>query len=406
MTGSAPFSTIDRSTDAANAGGLLRRESFGYSIFFLTFFCFQAVVLGFIPLHCHELNFSSFQIAVVTASENIASLTGPIALTALASGIGMRTAAIAANGLAAMAFAPLLFVRGFPAVLSLYFVSLFLSRSAMAVINAAAVRASVSGEMDYGRARLWGSVGFIAAMLGVGALVDRIGDGAIALCGLLFIVATATSCLLLHEFDAGTQRGTVREQIGALFAVLRERNTALFMASLTILWAAHGAMFTYLSLHLASLGWSGKFISVAWTVGVVAEIVVFVWFSRIEKRFPLLTIFVWSIGAMILRCLLLALSGDPWVIMLSQGLHALSFGSFYISTVKLVYFLFPPERRDQGQALLIACGGGVGALTGRLIAGATASTLAPGQPFFAIFAVSAMLAGASYLLARRVRYRS
>ena len=93
-------------------------------------------------------------------------------------------------------------------------------------------------------------------------------------------------------------------------------------------------------------------ISLSWIVGVVAEILVFIFFDYFHKYFRLLTIVKFSIVVAILRWLILANCTSPGLIILAQVFHGITFGSFFIATLKLGNLYVPDTYKLEAQGLI------------------------------------------------------
>jgi MFS transporter, PPP family, 3-phenylpropionic acid transporter len=159
-----------------------------------------------------------------------------------------------------------------------------------------------------------------------------------------------------------------KPRTGAL-QILQQPGFLLLLGAVALTWASHGPLYVYLSLYLKGLGWSGQMISLAWNVGVFAEILVFSFFYRLEGRFALMTIFRVSIFLALVRWLILANFTNPLCILASQALHAFSFGAFYLASIKLAFRTLPDDMRDRGQGFLTGLGSGLGSFLGRMAAG-------------------------------------
>jgi PPP family 3-phenylpropionic acid transporter len=134
--------------------------------------------------------------------------------------------------------------------------------------------------------------------------------------------------------------------------------------------AAHGALYAFLSLHLEALGYSGTTIGVFWTIGVAAEILVFLYLPQLFRRATLSAILIASLGCAVVRFLALGWAAhELWIVLLAQLLHAATFGSFHAASVAAVHRIFPAEAQARGQTLLSSIGYGGGAAAGLLLAG-------------------------------------
>src|SRR5204863_4150674 len=100
------------------------------------------------------------------------------------------------------------------------------------------------------------------------------------------------------------------------------------LASAFFMAVAHGTLYAFLTLHLQSLGYSGTLIGFLWTLGVLAEIVVFLCLPTLFRRYALSTLLMASAGLGVARFQLIGWAAD-WVALLviAQILHAATFGS-------------------------------------------------------------------------------
>ena len=76
-----------------------------------------------------------------------------------------------------------------------------------------------------------------------------------------------------------------------------------------------------------------------------------------------------------LRWLILALRHDTNLILLSQSLHAFTFGGLFLASMKLMHDIMPEHLRDRGQAYIQAVGLGLGCLAGQWYFGFQAEQL-------------------------------
>jgi PPP family 3-phenylpropionic acid transporter len=121
------------------------------------------------------------------------------------------------------------------------------------------------------------------------------------------------------------------------------------------------------SLHLSQLGFGGRFIGIAWAIGVAAEIALMASSPAILARVSPARLFALSLATAVVRWSLLARVTSPAAILCLQPLHGITFGLFWISGVTLV--------RDRGHAAPTAAQGlfsaavGTGSLVGMNLAG-------------------------------------
>ncbi len=144
---------------------------------------------------------------------------------------------------------------------------------------------------------------------------------------------------------------------------------------------SHGPYYTFLTLHLESLGYTRGLIGMLWALGVVAEVLMFLAMSRILARFSVRRVLLASFLLAAVRWLLLGSLADHLAVLLfAQVLHAATFASFHASAIHFVQRSFGARQQGQGQALYAALAGTGGAL-GALYAGYSWNSLGPAWTF-------------------------
>lgn len=103
----------------------------------------------------------------------------------------------------------------------------------------------------YGAIRLWGSVGFIAAVLGLGWLLERLPLAAILWVSVAILGGILACAMVLPE-KREDRHETDRQPIGD---ILRRREVKTLFAACFLMSAAHGALYVFYSIHLVSRGY-------------------------------------------------------------------------------------------------------------------------------------------------------
>jgi PPP family 3-phenylpropionic acid transporter len=235
------------------------------------------------------------------------------------------------------------------------------SAAALPLVEAITLN-SLGGPAKYGPVRLWGSVGFIAVVLAGGAWLDL---------GSADIVPQAIAALALAALAMALGLPT-----GAPHATPLPLRVAIPPAARAILGAgfcmalAHGALYAFLTLHLQRLGYSGTVIGVLWTLGVLAEIVVFAYLPALFRRHALSVILLFSCACAVIRFLAIGWAASlPWLLVIAQVLHAATFGAFHAASVAAIHRVFPATAQARGQALFSSLSYGAGGAAGTLLAG-------------------------------------
>lgn len=223
-------------------------------------------------------------------------------------------------------------------------------------------------QSRYSRIRLWGSVGFILAVVTIGTLLDSVGIEALPLVVLGLMVLIWLNTLLIDPAsDDLTNPGG---QKGGVLPILRQPQVVVFFIICFLVQLGHGPYYTFYSVLLDSLGYSRGEIGLLWALGVAAEVLLFALMPRILEQYSLRSILVFSLVLCVLRWGLVA--GLPehlgWMLF-AQCLHAATFGSIHAVGIALVQHYFTPSTQGRGQALFSSVGFGAGGALGAVLAG-------------------------------------
>jgi len=113
-------------------------------------------------------------------------------------------------------------------------------------------------------------------------------------------------------------------------------------------------------------------IGALFSLGVLAEIGVFLLMSRAMRRFSLRTILLTSFSVAVVRFVVIGWGVDSLALMVAtQLMHGLTFGAFHAAAISAVNRWFPGPTRSRGQALYSSLSFGAGGLAGGLISGWT-----------------------------------
>lgn len=224
------------------------------------------------------------------------------------------------------------------------------------------------GSSRYSQVRVWGSVGFIAAVVGGGALFERAGLGAFPWAVIASLAALALVATAIPDGEDPAARDA--PAAGGLLEALRAPGVAATFGAFVLMQVGFGAYYGFFSLYLAGLGHSGTAIGALWALGVVAEIAAFAFMPWLAARASLTALLGASCALTALRWLMLAgLSGNMAWLVVAQLLHAASFGVYHSVAVQLVARAFPGRLAGRGQALHSSLAYGVGGAAGAALAG-------------------------------------
>jgi len=227
-----------------------------------------------------------------------------------------------------------------------------------------------SRQNSYSRIRLWGSIGFILAVMGTGILLDYFLPSSVLWVCWIFLVGVLIVAVTLPESPRQSLLSSQEEEEQSFWATITQPKVKVLIAACVAMSAAHGAFYVFYSIHLAEYGYSKMAIGYLWSLGVITEIAVFMMMNRLSQRFSLRIILLVSFWAAILRFLLIGWCASSVTIMVFASLmHGLTFASIHTAAIAAIYAWFPSSSRGRGQALYSSMSFGAGGLIGVLISG-------------------------------------
>ncbi|MBC7172813.1 MAG: MFS transporter, partial [Polyangiaceae bacterium] len=280
-----------------------------------------------------------------------------------------------------------------------FFLSLGVSAAMVpmpALADAMAIRASRRGELDYGRTRLFGSLGFIVTSVGLGYALARLGEGATIPALVLSSLLIALGAAFLPRMPRPeTPAGVAR---ASSFALLSRPLFRRFLLCAGFLQLAHGVIYGVGSVHFRRLGCSEETIGLLWALGVVVEIGFFAMARRFVSRVSAATLLSLSAVGAIVRWLLLATATSLPLLYVAQSLHCLSFAAAHLGSMIFIERTVPEASAATG--LHSSLSQGLALAIGMPLAGSLYESLHEGAFYFAAASSAVALAIAASLRER------
>ncbi|ELQ6151218.1 3-phenylpropionate MFS transporter [Cronobacter turicensis] len=253
--------------------------------------------------------------------------------------------------------------------------------------------------MDYGRVRLWGSLAFVIGSALTGKLVSVYDYRAILALLSLGVASMLIGMLLKPSI---MPQGEARHNEAAGWPVWRRliAENWRFLACVSLLQGAHAAYYGFSAIYWQNKGYSASVVGYLWSLGVVAEIVIFALSKRLFSRFGARDLLLLSGVLGIIRWGLMGwTTALPWLIV-AQILHCGSFSICHLAAMRYIAAREGSEViRLQSVYSAVAMGGGIAVMT--VFAGFLYQHLAGG-----VFWVMALVALPALFLRPRVAARA
>jgi len=360
---------------------------------YFLYFGVMGVFLPFFNLYCYHLGFSGFQIGVLSGIRSVALVVFPLLWGLVADRFhARRKIYIGCNLVSTLFWALLLFTADFgtmAVIIALY--GMFYA-PIISFLEAFTMDALGDDKQSYGRLRAYGSISFILTVLILGKVLDLTGVGIVVT---LILAGSLVQAVAAFKIPDVQIKKRVSDRTGLRF-FMRPR-VLVFLTCAFLMLVSHGTYYGFYSIHLETLGLDKTFIGFSWALASTAEILVMVKSDRLFARFSLEKVLVFSFVVAALRWLILFTTASPVIILLSQVLHAVTYGTFHMASILYIDRLTPDASKTMGQAVNNAVTYGLGLVVGFLFSGILYERLGA-YNLFGISSLIALAAGIGFCL--------
>ena len=305
-------------------------------LYYLGFFGVYGVLLPFWALWLKGEGTSTEMIGTMLAFALLARSAGALLLTRnLATTVSLLQAMRRLTLTSIITFAGFYLSNNVYVVFLLVVITNFVFSPLMALGEAMAAKLVRYNNMDYGKTRLWGSIGFMLASALTGVLVESFDHQVI-----LFTIIAGLAALLLLTVtpvrNLPQDTTTSSKRSSSFIAILSRPSFWPFLLITALLQGAHAAYYGFGAVYWQDIGISETYIGYFWSMGVVGEIFFLAVGRRLFANTSMATMFVIATLGSIVRWLTLSYAVDVTVIMLSQLLHGVTFGIAHLAAMRYI----------------------------------------------------------------------
>ena len=368
-----------------------RKQSARHSHLAGFYFFYFASVGAFIPywsLYLKHLGFTASQIGELSAILLATKIIAPNVWGWIADHTGKRVWIIRIAAFAGVCiFSAVLIVREYWPLMFVLAGFSFFWNAALPQFEAATMNHLGESKHLYSRIRLWGSVGFIITALVSAPILQKKGIEVLPWMILFILFCIWVNTLFVKESNTTT----VKSEKSSFFRACLKPPVFALLLSCFLIQASHGPYYAFFSIYLEDHGYARTTIGQLWSLGVIAEVVVFFWMSRWLPRFGAKYLLAMAMALTILRWWLIAMFADYLaILLLAQLLHAATFGLFHAAAIHLIDHYFPGKIQGRGQALYSSVSFGLGGSLGSLMSGYTWNSIGPSYVYMLAMGIAAL----------------
>lgn len=347
-------------SSSEDAWGFAIRLSLFYAAIFLLVGCH----LPYLPVWLDWRGLAAREIGIVLAAPLVVRIVFTPIISFVADRAGNRRLVLIALAWGALAsFILFLASESFWAILIVSMAAALFWTSIMPLTEAVAMDGVRRAGLDYGRMRLWGSLTFIAASFGGGVALQQWGAPSA-----LWMMIAATACVVLgaHFLPRPSTKGLSRTAAGPprirtadALSLVRSPLFLLFLLAGGIVQSTHAVYYAFGTLHWSAQGISASVIGLLWAVGVIAEILLFMYSGRAIEKVGTANLLLLAGLASIVRWIVTAYSPSLWLLFPVQVLHGLTFGAAHLGAIHFIAEAVPDEASGTAQGLYAAFAAGI-----------------------------------------------
>ena len=196
-------------------------------------------------------------------------------------------------------------------------------------------------NIDYGKARTYGSLGYTVVGIFIGGVLGYVGNGALYYI-LIFLVALYLLFMFLPQpklvKNLNLDNNSNSNKKESLYGwVLKDRNAILLIVTIFLYQLSHTAYNNYNAIYLERMNISAKWLSgVILNVSVIAEIIFFIFSKRLVDKIKPKNLLVFAGVCAVIRWAALATFHNIYVFTVMQTFHAITFAVAHIAFILML----------------------------------------------------------------------
>ena len=335
------------------------------SFYFFYFSCLGAF-LPYWPLYLNDKNFSAYEIGMITGVMIGTKIIAPNLWGWIADKTGLRHRVIQLGTFCS--FVIFMFastIENFASMLTLIFFFSFFWNASLPQFEAVTMNTLGSSYNKYSQIRLWGSLGFIISVLSLSVITNKFGISVVPLCICFYLFLTWLVTLSIKSPAAISKTHN-----NSLMSIVMKPAVVGILISCFLMQLSHGPFYAFFAIYLSENSYNTNLIGIIWSLGVIAEILIFMKISSWIPKYGLQNLFIISFIFAIARWLLISFFADNIILVVIATLfHAITYGMYHAVSISLIHEYFTGELQGRGQALYSSVSFGLGGSIGSFYSG-------------------------------------
>ena len=221
-------------------------------------------------------------------------------------------------------------------------------------------------KSNYGRVRLWGSVGWGVSSLFIGSLIDQSG---LRLGFYAFMAIMLVNIIVSSKLPMEMAGGTKPSYFTGLGVLVRNGRFLLLLLASLVFGVTLGILMSYQFLYMEEMGASRSLMSWTMTANTISEIPFWFISAGLLRRFGTSKMIALALAFTALRNYAMGAIADPWLVVPISLLHGPSFAVLWAAGVADADAAAPAGLGATAQGLFSGMMLGLGAALGGFLGG-------------------------------------
>ena len=336
------------------------------SSFYFFYFATLGAFLPFWPLYLNYKNFTPYEIGIITGAMIGTKIIAPNLWGWVADKTGLRHRVIQFGAFSCFViFTFTSSIESFSSMLTLIFFFSFFWNASLPQFEVVTMNTLGSSYNKYSQIRLWGSFGFILSVLSLSFLTNKYGIHIVPTCILAFLFFTFVTTVFINNSSTNPETHN-----NSLMSIVFKPAVIGILVSCFLMQLSHGPFYAFFAIYLSENNYNINLIGFIWSLGVIAEILIFMKISSWIPKYGLQNLFVISFLFASSRWLLISFFPENIIVVVIATLfHAVTYGMYHAVSISLIHEYFTGELQGRGQALYSSVSFGLGGSIGSFYSG-------------------------------------
>lgn len=332
-----------------------------FAAYYFVLFAGIAAVAPYLAVWLDSIGISARWTGIIVSAPSVLMVLTTLRIARWADSLDDRRSAVLAINAVVLLVMLAMWATTHPlAILVIWTVAGIAMMAQVPIVDAMTLKRLQETDDDFGKVRMFGSLGFVLALLACGSLYEHLGIGLF-----LAVLTLVNAARLLVSLGLSRARNAASDDPdhpippdGSAPVIDTGRTSTLYapgilltIAGAAVINASHAMLSTFGILHWTQLGYGESIGSLLFGVGVITEIVLMWRFKSLTGDLGARKVLLFAAATGVLRWCVLALDPPLWLILTAQLLHGVTFGMTYIAIANFISRRVPARDAARGQSL-------------------------------------------------------